>query len=81
MLARCAEPRRCSYRSRVTRGRKLSAGIQLAPLAKTGTPFTTSSKLFPHWSFSRRSSIVRSPTRVDDSSTTVPSRLRRVFTV
>ena len=44
-------------------GRKLSKGMTSAPLPKTEMPLMTKVKLFPHSSFTRRSSMERRPVR------------------
>src|SRR5881409_235278 len=77
MFASAADLSSQRYLSRVIREGKLSAGIQLAPFAKTGTPLTTNVKLLPHESLSCRTSSERSPTCTDFSSATRPSINRR----
>src|SRR5688500_12305635 len=61
MFASRTDSSRRRYFSRVTRVGKISAGIQVPPLAKTGTSLTTHSKLFSHLSACCRRSSVRRP--------------------
>src|SRR5436190_24334765 len=77
MFASAADSSSQRYLSADTRVGKLSAGIQLAPLPKTGTPFTTNAKLCPHSSLSRRTSSERIPVLTDLSSTVLPPIMRR----
>ena len=64
---------RAAYRSRVTRLRKQSSGIQFAPLTKTGSPFTTKPNDVPSSSASVRNSTVRNPVRPSQRSRFSPS--------
>src|SRR6478736_1340053 len=62
MFASTADFSSQRYFSLLIRVGKLSAGIQFAPFAKTGTPLMMNVKLLPHESFSWRTSSERNPT-------------------
>src|SRR5436190_1810440 len=64
MLVSRTDSSNSRYLSLVMRLGKLSAGIQLPPLAKTGTPLITKVKLFPDSSRCCLSSRARRPVRV-----------------
>ena len=72
MWAAAQSRRSASYFARVTRGGKESAGIQLPPLAKNGTPLTANRKLLPHSSSVCSRTMVRNPIRFSRTSRSRP---------
>src|SRR4030042_3660926 len=81
MLAATQSRRRDSYFCRVTRGGKESAGIQLPPLAKKGTPLTANRKLLPHSSSFCSRTRVRNPILLAIESRSLPFWYKSILTV